>query len=62
VVTGPTGSGKSTLLRLLAGILFRQGAGSTTGTVLVDGRDVRELDPTERVEAIGFVGRSPAIN
>ena len=59
VVTGPTGSGKSTLLRLLAGILVRQGAGSTTGTVIVDGRDVRELDPTERVEAIGFVGQEP---
>jgi energy-coupling factor transport system ATP-binding protein len=59
VVTGPTGSGKSTLLRLLAGILFRQGAGTTTGTVFVDGRDVRELDPTERVEAIGFVGQEP---
>ena len=59
VVTGPTGSGKSTLLRLLAGILFRQGAGTTAGTVIVDGRDVRELDPTERVEAIGFVGQEP---
>ena len=59
VVTGPTGSGKSTLLRLLAGILFRQGAGVTTGTVTVAGRDVRELEPTERVEAIGFVGQEP---
>jgi energy-coupling factor transport system ATP-binding protein len=59
VVTGPTGSGKSTLLRLLSGILFRQGAGATTGTVDVDGRDVRDLEPTERVEAIGFVGQEP---
>ncbi|VXB09040.1 ABC transporter ATP-binding protein [Nocardioides sp. AX2bis] len=41
-VVGPSGSGKSTLLRVAAGLLR-----STSGQVLVDGRDVAD-QPTER--------------
>ncbi len=41
-VVGPSGSGKSTLLRVAAGLQR-----TTTGHVLVDGRDVADL-PTER--------------
>ncbi|GAA1448738.1 ABC transporter ATP-binding protein [Mycobacterium cookii] len=41
-VVGPSGSGKSTLLRVAAGLLR-----STSGEVLVDGRDVAD-QPTER--------------
>ena len=41
-VVGPSGSGKSTLLRVAAGLLR-----STSGQVLVDGRDVTD-QPTER--------------
>lgn len=48
VLTGPSASGKTTLLELLAGAI-----GPTHGTVLLDGRDVREL-PLERRD-IGLV-------
>jgi putative ABC transport system ATP-binding protein len=53
-IVGPSGSGKSTLLNVL-GLLDRQ----TSGTYLLDGIDVGELDDGQRAilraEAIGFV-------
>jgi putative ABC transport system ATP-binding protein len=56
-VTGPSGSGKSTLMHLL-GCLDRP----TSGTLLVDGRDVARLGDADlaelRNEAIGFVFQS----
>ena len=49
-ILGRTGSGKSTLLRLMMG-LYRP----ITGAVLVDGIDVRQLDPAELRRSIGYV-------
>jgi ATP-binding cassette subfamily C protein LapB len=49
-ILGRTGSGKSTLLRLIMG-LYRP----ITGAVLVDGIDVRQLDPAELRRNIGYV-------
>ena len=49
-ILGRTGSGKSTLLRLMLG-LYRPAAGA----VLVDGIDVRQLDPAELRRSIGYV-------
>ncbi len=49
-VVGETGSGKSTLASLLVRL-----ADPTTGRILLDGIDLRELDPSDRAAAIGTV-------
>ncbi|WP_421358683.1 ATP-binding cassette domain-containing protein [Agrobacterium rosae] len=48
-VVGPSGSGKSTLLNLVAG--FER---PDAGRVLIDGRDVNGLDPSERPVSLIF--------
>jgi ABC-type Fe3+/spermidine/putrescine transport system ATPase subunit len=45
---GPSGSGKTTILRMIAG--FQQ---PSSGSILIDGRDVSVLSPAER--GVGFV-------
>jgi ATP-binding cassette subfamily C protein LapB len=49
-ILGRTGSGKSTLLRLILG-LYRP----ISGAVLIDGIDLRQLDPSELRRNIGYV-------
>ena len=49
-VVGHTGSGKSTLVTLVPRLLD-----PTKGEVLLDGRDLRSLDPAELRHQIGFV-------
>jgi putative ABC transport system ATP-binding protein len=53
-VMGPSGSGKSTLMHVAAGLDT-----PTTGSILVDGREIAGLDETRRTELrrerIGFV-------
>ena len=49
-ILGRTGSGKSTLLRLMLG-LYRPAAGA----VLIDGIDLRQLDPAELRRSVGYV-------
>jgi ATP-binding cassette, subfamily B, multidrug efflux pump len=49
-IVGHTGSGKSTLVSLIPRMLD-----TTAGSVLVDGLDVRALDPEELRRQIGFV-------
>ena len=44
-IMGPNGSGKSTLAQVLAG---RDTYDVTEGEILIDGEDIRELDPEER--------------
>ncbi|GHF18691.1 MULTISPECIES: ABC transporter ATP-binding protein [Streptomyces] len=53
-VIGSTGSGKSTLLGLIPRL-----SDATAGTVLVDGVDVRELDPAVLSGAVGLVPQKP---
>ncbi len=53
---GPNGSGKSTLLNLAAGVLQPQ-----LGTLHLDDRDLRYLDPRERGQRIAMVPQAPVI-
>ena len=50
VLLGPSGCGKSTLLRTVNRLVPLAG-----GRVVVDGRDVTELDPVELRRSIGYV-------
>jgi sulfate transport system ATP-binding protein len=54
VLLGPSGSGKSTLLRMIAGLTEVE-----EGRVLLDGREVTHLSPSER--GIGFVFQNYAL-
>ncbi|MDF2258495.1 ABC transporter ATP-binding protein [Streptantibioticus ferralitis] len=53
-IIGSTGSGKSTLLGLVPRLFD-----ATAGSVLVDGEDVRELDPVTMAELISLVPQKP---
>ncbi|HEX3779602.1 MAG TPA: ABC transporter ATP-binding protein [Pseudonocardiaceae bacterium] len=53
-VIGSTGAGKTTLLNLIPRLFD-----ATGGSVLVDGIDVRELDPDTLSRAVGFVPQKP---
>ena len=49
VLLGASGCGKSTLLNVIAGL-----EDATSGDILIDGRDVSELEPSERGVAMVF--------
>jgi ATP-binding cassette subfamily C protein LapB len=51
-LVGTVGSGKSTLLRLMSGLYTPLG-----GAVLMDGVDIRQIDPTAFRDKIGYVGQ-----
>lgn len=51
-LVGTVGSGKSTLLRLMSGLYTPLG-----GSVLIDGVDIRQIDPTAFRDTIGYVGQ-----
>lgn len=54
VLLGPSGCGKTTLLRMISGLVT-----PTQGRILIDGRDVTELEPQER--GIGMVFQNYAL-
>jgi multiple sugar transport system ATP-binding protein len=49
VFVGPSGCGKSTLLRMIAGL-----EDTTSGEIIIEGRDVSEVGPSERGLAMVF--------
>ena len=49
VLVGPSGCGKTTVLRMIAGI-----GPATSGQVLMDGKDITDLDPGKRDIAMVF--------
>ncbi|AXG81913.1 ABC transporter ATP-binding protein [Streptomyces paludis] len=53
-VIGGTGSGKTTLLNLVLRLFD-----ATSGTVLVDGVDVRDMDPDVHSRSVGLVPQQP---
>jgi len=55
-LVGPSGAGKSTVLSLLLRFHDPQ-----SGTVRVDGADLRELDPAQLREGIGLVPQHPTL-
>jgi ABC-type iron transport system FetAB ATPase subunit len=55
-IQGPSGSGKSTLVRVLATLLE-----ADAGSVLLDGRDAREIAATQFRTRIAFLAQQPAM-
>lgn len=53
-LVGPTGGGKTTTASLMARLYD-----PSTGTVLLDGKDIRAYEPAERAEKIGFILQEP---
>lgn len=51
-ITGPNGIGKSTLLALLSGIQKPQ-----TGHILLNGRNLAHMSPTQRTQVIASIGQ-----
>jgi ATP-binding cassette subfamily B protein len=51
---GPTGGGKTTTASLIARLYD-----ATTGTVFLDGRDIRSYNEEERAQKIGFILQEP---
>ena len=49
VLVGPSGCGKTTLLRMIAGI-----GPQTSGSILIDGKDVTDISPGKRGVAMVF--------
>lgn len=55
-VTGRNGSGKSTLLKVLLALYMPQ-----AGAILIDGHDIRQLNPLDLRASIGYLPQDPEI-
>lgn len=53
---GPTGGGKTTTASLIARLYD-----ATTGSILLDGRDIKSFTPCERASKIGFILQEPLL-
>jgi len=59
LLVGPSGSGKSTLLKLLSGLYPTFSDGSLTGKLTLDGYDIHDIVPYQRVAHIGYLFQNP---
>jgi ATP-binding cassette subfamily B protein len=53
-LVGPTGGGKTTTASLMARLYD-----PNSGTILLDGKDIRSFDPKEKAKKIGFILQEP---
>ena len=60
LIVGPSGSGKSTLALAIAGLIPTQIPADMTGTLELDGQDVRERGPLGVAELVGLVLQDPS--
>lgn len=58
-VIGGNGSGKTTLCNLIRGLIPFFYEGDLEGSVLIDGKDVREWDDADLAVMIGYVFQNP---
>ena len=59
VIAGPSGCGKSTLLQMICGVIPFVNTGGCSGSVIVNGEDVTDVDPKDRCSTIGYVMQDP---
>lgn len=59
LITGPSGSGKSTLGNLLNGVLPEEFPGELSGKIMIDGKNLAELDLTALSFEVGTVLQDP---
>ena len=59
LLSGPTGCGKSTLLNCINGVLLHESSAQVSGTVTVDGRDVKETPLDVLCSIVGSVFQNP---
>ncbi|EJL35040.1 ATP-binding cassette domain-containing protein [Novosphingobium sp. AP12] len=55
-ILGGNGAGKSTMLRLLSGL-----GDATLGSIVLDGMNLAQIDPSDRRAAIGFLPQDVAL-
>ena len=59
LLTGPTGCGKSTLLRTLNGLIPHASAGTLTGTVHLNGKDIATQSLTTTCQQVSLLFQNP---
>ena len=59
LLTGPTGCGKSTLLRTLNGLIPHASAGTLTGTVHLNGKDIATQPLTTTCQQVSLLFQNP---
>ena len=59
LLTGPTGCGKSTLLRTLNGLIPHASAGTLTGTVRLDGKDIAAQPLATTCQQVALLFQNP---
>lgn len=59
LLVGPSGSGKSTLLKLLSGLYPTFSGGTLDGKLTLDGYDINDIVPFQRVARLGYLFQNP---